>query len=191
MAIDPCPGARISSHHSGNLNSSDVEEYPHIVKGGPEEICNRPHMVTGIREEIPFCSLELRQENKRRLALHISHNFVVKTPLRPFRQTRFCWTFNKWRRIVIQPISTTTTSTESRNCPKPSQRQCPLLTGNQRNSNCLKICCKQLWNSTTNWQKKTKQTISTLSSVVTHYKPSKPLHQPQEREFGRYSDCVP
>ena len=27
---DPCPEARICSHHSGNLNSSDVEEYPHI-----------------------------------------------------------------------------------------------------------------------------------------------------------------
>ena len=26
---DPCPEARISSHHSGNLNSSEVEEYPH------------------------------------------------------------------------------------------------------------------------------------------------------------------
>ena len=27
--IYPCPEARISSHHSGNLNSSEVEEYPH------------------------------------------------------------------------------------------------------------------------------------------------------------------
>ena len=26
---DPCSEARISSHHSGNLNSSEVEEYPH------------------------------------------------------------------------------------------------------------------------------------------------------------------
>ena len=26
---DPCPETRISSHHSGNLNSSEVEEYPH------------------------------------------------------------------------------------------------------------------------------------------------------------------
>ena len=26
---DPCPEARISSHHSGNLNSSELEEYPH------------------------------------------------------------------------------------------------------------------------------------------------------------------
>ena len=26
---DPCPEARISSHHSGVLNNSEVEEYPH------------------------------------------------------------------------------------------------------------------------------------------------------------------
>ena len=29
---DPCPEARISSHHSGNLNNSDEEEYPHKCK---------------------------------------------------------------------------------------------------------------------------------------------------------------
>ena len=28
---DPCPEARISSHHSGNLNSSEVEECPHTA----------------------------------------------------------------------------------------------------------------------------------------------------------------
>ena len=27
-----------------------------MVIGGPEEICNRPHMVTVIQEEIPYCS---------------------------------------------------------------------------------------------------------------------------------------
>ena len=29
---DPCPEARISSHHSGNLNNSEVEEYPHNTR---------------------------------------------------------------------------------------------------------------------------------------------------------------
>ena len=28
---DPCPEAMVSSHHSGTLNSSEVEESPHIV----------------------------------------------------------------------------------------------------------------------------------------------------------------
>ena len=29
---DPSPEARISSHHSGNLNSPEVEEYPHNIR---------------------------------------------------------------------------------------------------------------------------------------------------------------
>ena len=31
---DPCPEAMISSHHSGNQNSSEVEEYPHSFTAG-------------------------------------------------------------------------------------------------------------------------------------------------------------
>ena len=50
---DPSRKARFSSHHSGNPNSSKVEEYPHMVTGGPEEIRNRSHMVTENQEEVP------------------------------------------------------------------------------------------------------------------------------------------
>ena len=35
---DPGPGARVSSHHSGNLNSSEVEEYPHSSDPGKSRI---------------------------------------------------------------------------------------------------------------------------------------------------------
>ena len=37
---DLSPEARISSHHSGDLNNSEVEQYAHMVTGGPEAICN-------------------------------------------------------------------------------------------------------------------------------------------------------
>ena len=37
---DPCPEARDSSHHSGSLSSPEVEDYPHMVTGGPEGIRN-------------------------------------------------------------------------------------------------------------------------------------------------------
>ena len=33
-----------------------MEDYPHIVTGGPKEIRNHPHVTTGILEEIPYCS---------------------------------------------------------------------------------------------------------------------------------------
>ena len=29
---DPCPEVRYSSHHSGNLNRSEVEDYPHTYR---------------------------------------------------------------------------------------------------------------------------------------------------------------
>ena len=52
----PCPEVIVSSHHSGNLNSSEMGEYPHMVTGGPEEIRNCHHMVKRVQEEIPYCS---------------------------------------------------------------------------------------------------------------------------------------
>ena len=63
---DACPEVRYSSHQSGNLNSPEVEEYPHMVTGGPQEIRNRPHMVTGIPEEIPWCSLGTSSGNQKK-----------------------------------------------------------------------------------------------------------------------------
>ena len=39
---DRCPEAVFSSHHSGNLKGSELEE--------------TDHMVTGVKEEIPYCS---------------------------------------------------------------------------------------------------------------------------------------
>ena len=53
---DPCPETSYSSHHSRQLNSPETEDYPHIVTRGPEEIRNRPHLTTGIQEEITYCS---------------------------------------------------------------------------------------------------------------------------------------
>ena len=137
---DPCPEAMVSSHHSGNLIGSELEEYPHMLTGGPEDFRNRPHKVTGGPEEIrnrppivtgqefkkrfPTAPLELRQEGKKRHASQVSHNFAVKAPLRQLKQTTYCLPLNSWRRTVIQPISRTT-KTECRNSLNPSHRLCP------------------------------------------------------------------
>ena len=87
---DPCLEAMISSHHSGKIKGSNVEEYPHMVTRGPEEIRNCPHTVTGIRGEIPYHPLELHQENKRRRALQVSQIFAVKTPPRQLKHIKYC-----------------------------------------------------------------------------------------------------
>ena len=54
---DPCPDVGISSHHSGNLNSPEMEDYP--------------HMVTRTQEEIPYCPL-FTSSGKRKRALSTS-----------------------------------------------------------------------------------------------------------------------
>ena len=87
---DPCPEVRFPSRHSGNLNSPEVEEYPHMVTGGPEKIGNRPHMTTGIQGEIPYCSRGTSSGKQRRRAPQVSHKFAVRTLLRQLRQIRFC-----------------------------------------------------------------------------------------------------
>ena len=80
---------RFSSHHSGHLNSPGIENYPHMVTGGPEEIHNFPHMMTGTQEGSPTDPLVPLQENKRRGAPQVSHNFAVRTPLRQLKPTGF------------------------------------------------------------------------------------------------------
>ena len=55
-ADDPCPEVGYFSHHSGQLNSPGTENYPHMVTGATEGLCQHPHMMKTIQEEIPYCS---------------------------------------------------------------------------------------------------------------------------------------
>ena len=132
------------------------------------------------KKRFPTAPLVLHQGNRRRRAPQVNLNFAVRIPLQHLRQTKFCWPFKKWQRTVIQPISTTI-SAESRNCRNPSQRQCPRLMENQKNSNCSNIYSKQAWKFITSLLKKTRLTISTLSCVVMLYKLSKTSLAPIER----------
>ena len=50
---DHHPEAMISCHHSGSLNSSEVQESPDMVTGVQEKIRYRPHIVTEIQKEVP------------------------------------------------------------------------------------------------------------------------------------------
>ena len=125
----PCLGVVFSACHNSNIKDSE-QEVTHL-------------MVTGVQEEILFCSPVSSSGKQKKRAPQVGHNFAVRTRLRQMKQTRFCWPFNNWGRRAIPPILITT-SLESQNCPNPSQRQCPLLPGNQRNSICSKIFSKQV-----------------------------------------------
>ena len=126
---DSHPEVEFSACRANNLSDSDSDE--------------TSHMVTGVQEEIRIATLGHLQANKRKRTPQVSHNSAVRTPLRQLKQTRFCWFLNKWQVTVFLPISSTTL-TKYRNCPNPSLTQCLFLMGNQKNSNCLKICCKQV-----------------------------------------------
>ena len=49
---DPYPEVGYFSHHSGQLESPETENHPHMVTGVTEEVRRNPHLVTGTTEEI-------------------------------------------------------------------------------------------------------------------------------------------
>ena len=160
---DPYPEVGYFPHHSGQLNSTEAEknslmvteDYTHMVTGGPEKIRHNPHTVTATQEEIPYCSPTTSSGKQKKARSTSQPQFRSEKTLRQLKQTRFCWSFNNWRRTPTQPISITILA-ELRNCLNPSQRQCLQMTENQRNLNCLKICSKRLWKSIISWRKKTR-----------------------------------
>ena len=60
---DPYPEMGCFPHHTGQLNSPEIEanshmvtkKYPHMVTGATEEIRHNPHTMTATQEEIPYC----------------------------------------------------------------------------------------------------------------------------------------
>ena len=135
-------------------------------------------MVTGVQEEVPFCSPGT-SSNKRGRAPQVGHDFAFKTRMRQLKQTRFCWPFSNWQVTVNLPISRTTL-TEYRKSPNPSLQQCLFLMKNLQKLICLKICSKQVWKTTNNSRKKTEYTKSTLSCEVMLCRRSKTSAAPAE-----------
>ena len=71
---DPYPEVGFFPHHSGQLNSPEIEtnshlvtkNYPRIVPGGSEEIRHNPHTMTATQEEIPYCSLTISSGKQKK-----------------------------------------------------------------------------------------------------------------------------
>ena len=53
---NPYPEVGYFSHHSGQLESPETENHPHMVTRATEEFRQHPHMTTATQEEIPNCS---------------------------------------------------------------------------------------------------------------------------------------
>ena len=132
--------------HYRDMVTGVTEEIRHcrdMVTGVQGEIRYCPDMVTGGSEEIPYCSSG-NSSGKRKKALSISQpQFCSENTPATFEADQIFWPFSNWRRTVFLPMSIKLV-TESRNCLNPSRQQCPPLTGNHRNLNCLKIYSKRV-----------------------------------------------
>ena len=141
------------------------------------------------KKKSPFAPLGLLQVNKRWRAQHFSYNSALRTPLRQFRQARFCWLFSSCRATATQATSATTL-TEFPNFQKPSLQQCPLSMGNQALLNCLNISSKRVQKSTISSKKKSKK-LFPLSHACWCAVDVQKHQQLELREPGRNPGCLP
>ena len=76
------------------LLTSGQEDRHDLATGVQRESAAGHDMVTGVHEEVMYCSLAHLPESRKRTALQVNPNFAAKTPLRRLRQTKFCWHFS-------------------------------------------------------------------------------------------------
>ena len=125
------------------------------------------------------------QKGRRETALLVNRYSTVKTPLRPWKQTNFCWPFSTWQTTTILQIFISTLI-EFPNCRTHSLQRCPHLTRHLRSLSCLMNFSKRAWKFTISWLKMTESAISTLSYI--HLKTIMAQHQ---RKWGRTYGSFP
>ena len=81
-------------HSEADLLISDREDRHDMVKGATEQSRNGHDMVTGVLEEVTYCSPRTSSGKQKKTVLQVNLNFAVKTPLRRLRGTKFCWHFS-------------------------------------------------------------------------------------------------
>ena len=100
--------------------------------------------------------------------------------------------------IALQHMATNSNSANFNNdinrilkLPKSLTKKRPFLTVNQSNSNCLKICSKQVQKSSINSRKKTNLTTSIFSCVVMRCKHSKTSSASTEKNWDNGKNVKP
>ena len=145
-------------------------------------------MMTGSQKEILHCSpsTSLRKQKK------------VRSMRQPqFRSENTSTTIEAEQILLaLQQLAANSNSANLNNnvnriskLPKSLTTTMPTFDGKLENSNCLKMCSRQVWKSTISWRKKTKEIFSTLSCVVMHYKPSKTSPAPTEKIWEKSWLC--
>ena len=140
---DRSPSVIFSSHHSGNLNSPEVEEYPYMVTGGPEAIRNRPHTGTAIQEKIPYCSPGTSSENQKKARSTSQPQFRSDNTPAKIEADHIL--------LALQQLATNSNSADFKNniniiskLPKSITATLPPLMEKQRNLKCFNICSKRV-----------------------------------------------
>ena len=120
--------------------NSGPEEGQDMVKGVTEEIRNRHDSVTGVHEEVTYCSPSTTSKS-RKIRSTSQPQLYCEKRLRQWKQTNFCWTSSSWQTTTILQTSILLL-TEFPNCQSRSRLRYPCSTGNLRRSSCLKIFSK-------------------------------------------------
>ena len=111
-----------------------------MVTGATEQSRNR-HDMTGVHEEVTYCSPSTSSgKQKENHSTSQPHFCSDNTPW--LKQTKVCWPFSSWQITTILQVSITIL-TEFPNGQSHLQQRCPRSTGNLKISSCLKIFSKQ------------------------------------------------
>ena len=139
---DPHPEAGIF-HNRTTQNSGPGYDHD-MVTGATEQIGNR-HDMTGVHEEVTYCSPGTSSGKQKRTVLSVNRNSAAKRPLRQSNQNNFCWPFSSWQMTTILRTFTIK-SAEFPKCHGHSPQRCPRLWENLRNLSCLKIYSRRASN---------------------------------------------
>ena len=141
---DPHPEVGPSVYQSRHSKESDPDEAPHRLTRVQGEIRYRPHMVTGSRDEIPYCSPETSSRKPKK---------ACSTSQPQFRKENTPATIEADQVLLaLQLLATNSSSTNFNNninriskLPKSLTTTMPTFDGKSKKKlNCLKICSKQV-----------------------------------------------
>ena len=182
---DPCPETRFSSHHTGNLSSSKVEEYPHMVTRVQKTIRNRPQIMPGFQEEIPYSSRGTSSGKQKKARSSSQPQFGSENTPATIGADQIL--------LSLQQLATNSNSANFNNnikkiskLPKSLTTTMPTFDGKSEK---IELFEDQFQTSLKIYNQLTeegKKSTYTLSCVLMHYKLSKTSPAPTERIWEKF-----
>ena len=108
-----------------------------------DQIRNCPHVVTGIQEDVPYCSLVTSSGKQKKARSACQPPFRSENTRATIEADQILLALQQLESNSNSPTRTTTL-TKFQNCLNPSRQQCPPSMEQQRKLNCLKIYSKRV-----------------------------------------------